>query len=347
MYKMSTKILLLALIIFILTIINGFLLTYYFINSSHDTEIITQLGLIRGLIQRSTLLALLKKYNKLNESIKQVDNILKQFTVKKKKYYFIISTKKLEKNIYNLKIRWNNLKDVYNNLKLTDNNDFRNKIIKKNEELWMLSDQTVLIAEHRAENLKNRLWVTFYVIIADIFLIIIIIWIIKAVIKDKLEYLANYDSLTNTLKRKIFYLYLNNFIKIAKRYNKIFCLIMFDLDNFKVVNDSYGHQAGDDLLKAAINIIMNHIRETDLLSRFGGDEFLILSPEIDLKNGLIMAEKIRESIENELFSNNIKTTISIGITEYKDNDDVDIMIKRVDDALYKSKNTGRNKCSAL
>jgi diguanylate cyclase (GGDEF)-like protein len=124
-------------------------------------------------------------------------------------------------------------------------------------------------------------------------------------------------------------------------------LIIFDIDFFKKINDSHGHQTGDEILKSITKIIKNEIRETDLLARFGGDEFLIISPETNIKNGKIIAEKIRESVEDKELHNNIKTTISLGITEYKDKDTIDSLMKRTDNALYQSKSRGRNNCSIL
>ncbi len=347
MSKISTKIFLLILMIFLITLINGLLITYYLINSSNDTEVINQLGIIRGLIQRVTLLTLIDHKNEMIDNIKTIDLILKQLTFYDKKYYFLISTKKLEKNILDLQEKWSNLKNDLNNYQ-TDKNEFiKNRIIKKSEELWFFADQTVLIAEHRAENLKKRLQITFYAILINLILILFILWISKILIKDKLEYFANYDSLTNTLNRKTFYIYLNNFIKISKRYNKPFCLFIFDIDFFKEINDSQGHQIGDEILKSIINLIKNEIRETDILARFGGDEFLILTPEINIKKGLVIAEKVRKTIENITFINDIKTTISFGLTEYKNEDTINSIMNRADNALYQAKNKGRNNCFIL
>lgn len=347
MSKISSKIFLLILSIFIITLINGLLIIFYFINSSNDTIIINKLAELRGLIQRATLLILNNNFNEAVDAVDTIDALFENFAFYNKRYYFIISTQSLQNNINNIREKWENLKTNFNNYKINQKELIKNQIIKNSEDLWIFTDHTVLIAEHRAENLKKRLQVTFYVISLNILLILIIFWISKILIKDKLEYFANYDSVTNTLNRSTFYSYLSNLIKVSKRYKKLFCLIMFDIDYFKRINDSYGHQVGDEILKSITAIIKKEIRETDLLARFGGDEFLILAPEINIKKGIIIAEKIRKSIEINTLFNDIKTTISLGITEFKSEDTIDSIVNRTDQALYKSKSKGRNSCSVL
>ncbi|MEN8907234.1 MAG: diguanylate cyclase [Clostridiales bacterium] len=156
------------------------------------------------------------------------------------------------------------------------------------------------------------------------------------------------DGLTNTYNREFF----NNFIikKVfeAKRYNKSFTLLMLDIDFFKKVNDNYGHQTGDLILQQTVQIMCNLLRKSDLLARYGGEEFVILLIETDIHGAIIVAEKIRTTIEKKSFNilldkqNPIKITVSIGVAEYDKNDDRISIIEKADKNLYAAKNNGRN-----
>ena len=117
---------------------------------------------------------------------------------------------------------------------------------------------------------------------------------------------------------------------------------MFDIDWFKKINDTYGHQAGDSVLKE-ISILLNSlIRPTDIVGRWGGEEFMILCPEIDLIEAQILGNRIRSSVAKHQFANNVKITISVGVTEFSPPEKSNDLIRRVDDNLYTAKHQGRN-----
>jgi diguanylate cyclase (GGDEF)-like protein len=125
--------------------------------------------------------------------------------------------------------------------------------------------------------------------------------------------------------------------------------MMLDIDHFKLINDKFGHSCGDAALVAFSNTLTNSIREIDTACRWGGEEFLILLPEISKTSALTVAEKIRQNVEDmetHYKGDKIKFTVSIGL-DYFSGDDVEIntIINKVDKCLYKAKNTGRNKIS--
>lgn len=127
------------------------------------------------------------------------------------------------------------------------------------------------------------------------------------------------------------------------------CAIMIDIDHFKNVNDTYGHDAGDKILKAVSERLENSIRSNDVIARYGGEEFCILLVEASEYEALKKAERLRKLIESETFDYKgtpIPITISIGITFGDKNSDPDKLIKEADEALYKSKNNGRNQVTA-
>jgi polar amino acid transport system substrate-binding protein len=159
---------------------------------------------------------------------------------------------------------------------------------------------------------------------------------------SQLEKLSVTDKLTgiyNRLKLDEMLMHKKN---VYDRYKRVFSVIMFDIDDFKKVNDNYGHQVGDDVLKKISSIAELNKRKSDILGRWGGEEFLIICPDTNLQGALALAEKIREEIEKYDFG--IKTlTASFGVSEYSENDSIEKLIKRADDALYKAKKEGKNR----
>jgi len=126
-------------------------------------------------------------------------------------------------------------------------------------------------------------------------------------------------------------------------HNDVFSLILLDIDFFKNVNDSYGHLIGDEVLKSFSNVISQNIRTTDILGRWGGEEFLIICPHTDLQGALLVAQSIRKAIAKHIFSRNLHMSISAGVCDIKECKDIDVLITGADTALYKAKENGRNR----
>jgi diguanylate cyclase (GGDEF)-like protein/PAS domain S-box-containing protein len=157
------------------------------------------------------------------------------------------------------------------------------------------------------------------------------------------------DSLTGLNNRRYFTDILNAEITRAARFSRSFSLLMLDIDHFKSINDEFGHSCGDAALVNFSNALMNNVREVDTLCRWGGEEFIILLPEISKENSVLVAEKIRaniESLETQYEDNLIKFTVSIGLGYFSgDSIEINSAIKSVDKCLYNAKSTGRNKVS--
>jgi len=162
-----------------------------------------------------------------------------------------------------------------------------------------------------------------------------------------LEKLASTDQLTGIYNRRKFEEMFNVELDRISRYKSPLALIMFDVDHFKSVNDTYGHDVGDKVLKSIVNVVNKNIRNTDIFARWGGEEFLILSPETNSENARALAEKLRASIEKTKFVKAGKLTCSFGVSSYIDKESGDSLIKRVDDALYEAKNEGRNRVNVI
>lgn len=157
-----------------------------------------------------------------------------------------------------------------------------------------------------------------------------------------LEKLASKDYLTNLYNRAKLDETLEYEIKYAKRHNIIFGVIMIDIDFFKTVNDEHGHQVGDTILQEFANLLLLNSRESDIVGRWGGEEFLIIANNITQENIMQVTEKLRFAIEKHPFPIIKNKTASFGVTLYRENDTLTTLIARADEALYQAKNSGRN-----
>ena len=161
--------------------------------------------------------------------------------------------------------------------------------------------------------------------------------------KKELEYITEHDLLTNIKNRRTYEKELEKHIHLSKRYEENhFGLIMFDIDHFKEINDNYGHQIGDKILKTLCANISTHLRENDTFARWGGEEFVILCPYTNIEQLEHIAKNLQKVIKNIDFSPVPNLTISLGLTVYKKDDSKISIQKRVDSVLYKAKRNGRN-----
>lgn len=163
----------------------------------------------------------------------------------------------------------------------------------------------------------------------------------------KLIEISTKDYLTNIPNRRHFFEIGTKSLHIAKRESIHLSVICIDIDFFKNINDTYGHNIGDEILKLISKNMNEYIRKSDILARIGGEEFAILLNNTNEENAFVLAEKIRTQVESSIYKNDkieIKTTISLGISQLRaEDDDLDSIIIRADKALYEAKNTGRNK----
>ncbi len=163
--------------------------------------------------------------------------------------------------------------------------------------------------------------------------------------KLELEKLATTDILTGVYNRYSIMKHIEEEMQRIKRKEESLSLIMYDFDHFKDINDNYGHDIGDYVLKEATKIIVQIIREIDKVGRYGGEEFLILLPYSNLSNALEVAERIRDAIASHQFEGIDQVTISLGVTEYLEDESLQSFLKRTDEKMYQAKQLGRNKVS--
>ncbi len=167
--------------------------------------------------------------------------------------------------------------------------------------------------------------------------------------KNELQELAVRDFLTGCYNRRYFMEIMELETKKSRRYNQPFACIMVDVDTFKKLNDTYGHPFGDTVLKGVANILQDNLRDSDIVCRYGGEEFVVYLPNIYDSNELsVICERIRSVVQKTPFLFEDKTvtvTISVGATllEGKEIPDIDTIIANVDKAMYQAKHDGRNR----
>ena len=164
---------------------------------------------------------------------------------------------------------------------------------------------------------------------------------------SRTKYLSFTDELTGLSNRRCFDNEFNKEFLRAKRYKNKLTLVMFDIDHFKNVNDTYGHQCGDYILKQVSKAALQTFRQTDTVYRVGGEEFMVILTETDINQCLIPLERFRKTVETlylEFNEQNLNITVSIGACQYfPEIDTKEELIKKTDEALYNAKNSGRNK----
>jgi len=206
-----------------------------------------------------------------------------------------------------------------------------------------------LIVEAKVNNFTQAAEETFYLnvllsaVITLLISFIIVLYVRK--IHLKLDKLASNDDLTHLPNRRSFHDELAKQLLLKERYNSELSLLFIDIDNFKDVNDTKGHDVGDKVLKSLANILNNNVRKSDFVARWGGEEFIILLIDSDINQAQVIAEQLRSQVAN---SNHLsqyaqqQVTISLGATSVTDEDNIDTLLKRADLALYKAKSKGKN-----
>ncbi|MFT6925278.1 MAG: diguanylate cyclase (GGDEF)-like protein [Psychromonas sp.] len=251
-----------------------------------------------------------------------------------------------------------NIKDV------KELNDMKDLIISKESKLleytkdnqeYLINTKYIpeldlyLVVEAKLSEFLQNVKKTFYFnLICSLFgTLLIAFLILKSVNKyyKEIDYLAKYDDLTHLKNRRAFNEELEHFLLLCKRRHSHLSLTFFDLDDFKNINDTFGHQIGDKVLQRIADILKENLRQTDIMGRWGGEEFIVAFIETELEDAKFIADKIRVRIEkDEVLSQltNAQVTASFGITTVNTHDSVDSLLNRVDQALYKAKDNGKN-----
>lgn len=160
---------------------------------------------------------------------------------------------------------------------------------------------------------------------------------------ERLDYLAHHDELTGIFNRRAGLRCLEQELERCQRYGNRLSVVMYDLDEFKHINDTHGHSVGDEVLNALTQLILQGIRTTDFLVRLGGEEFLIIMPEVDVDAAYQAAERLRRQVaDTPMTAHGLTVTLSVGVASYREASTTRLL-ERVDKAMYQAKQAGRNR----
>ncbi|MFV0561990.1 diguanylate cyclase [Malaciobacter mytili] len=224
--------------------------------------------------------------------------------------------------------------------------DILNKALNslKNEEKEAIVNRWITVVKEERLDTKLLIQIASSIFVIAIIIILLVIYRSNRylnILNKELEKLSVTDKLTGINNRAKLDSILDKELKITKRYKEPLSIIILDIDHFKKINDKYGHICGDEILKEFATILKSNIRETDRVGRWGGEEFLIILPHTNENEATILAEHLRETIEDFSFYKNIKVTASFGVYECTVFNDIQC-IENVDKALYSAKNSNRN-----
>jgi diguanylate cyclase (GGDEF)-like protein len=162
-------------------------------------------------------------------------------------------------------------------------------------------------------------------------------------LQEKLKQQLNKDTLTNVYNRTFYNQKIQEMLSLYQRHNTVFSFLIFDIDDFKYINDNYGHSVGDHVLVELCALVQKQIRLTDYLFRVGGEEFIVLFSNTSQKEVASVAQKLRIQIEKELnIVDNRTITVSMGLTQVQPKDTQETIFNRADELLYEAKKNGKN-----
>lgn len=310
-----------------------------------DSDAINDLSRIRGGIQRYTKLELSDRTAEAQALKSQIDSMLSDNLSKKQKTGLVGVSELYD--LERLNKEWEELKLLVTAYQAAPSPDHLAALISKSEKCWEVADATVI----RQQYILNKIaaYYRYFTLTfgLNLLAIILVLLLYKRYVHNNLAASAIHDSLTGIFNKGYFEEYLEYEIARAARKSLPFCLIMLDIDHFKLINDTYGHRRGDYALKTLAETVQNCKRNTDVLARVGGEEFLILLPDTKLPDAIQLAERIRKCVEKFPFEEIRKMTISLGVTEFKQTDHKESLLQRVDSAMYQAKENGRNRWEAI
>lgn len=348
--RISTYLIFLTIFLLLINIV----MIYFIFNTvkvlENDASIINRMGIARGSIQRITKLEISGNQNYYNELILQENLVLEvDLQIAKlleDKALLLLAKEYADFSIENIKLiqtKWQNLKLLLANHQENPSKNNLIDVLNESEEIWYLASSVALNAQKSTENKVSAIKEIYIILFFYLINVLVIIWIVYSYVRKNLEFKASYDALTGLANRHSYEKTIEAEIERSNRYKTKFSLIIYDVDYFKKINDTYGHESGDKILIELSSLVKTTLRKSDEVFRVGGEEFAIIAPETDAANALVLADKIRKVVEAASFHNNIKVTLSLGVAESYSGSSISNIYRQADIALYKAKNSGRNR----
>lgn len=321
-----------TLFIFILHFIVLYFSRTHLISNTNDIKLYTSNN---ASIQRIVKNSLSNRNNNVN-----INELNKQINIMDRQNHFD-EENRLVIEKYNA--QWEHLKLIIEDYTSHPSEENKLKLLNQSEITWYEGENLINLVENEINTDLRLFWWMLLLLFISFFALIMVLIYIKNTVQGSLMSLALRDPLTGCFNRNYFNEVFNEQTKLYNRYHHVFSIAILDLDNFKRVNDEFGHDIGDVVLKQFVKIIRSQIRSSDILVRYGGEEFLILFPNTDLKNAKTICDKLILAIDNneDFPCGHITTSIGLGAVQYENNQSKDVM-KEADIALYHAKASGKN-----
>lgn len=338
-FNSSSVLLWIALFLFGVSLLNAWLMVREIGKMQNDARIINQSGMLRGGIQRATKLVLAGE--NVGSTVKELDALFIELEGTRSIPVFGELGGEYRKMLQELKTEWEQQKRV---IALFRNGVAqRAQLLEQSERSWKTANHLVDFAQHTAERQLHFMKLVFYILGLNMAITLLVIWHVRNYLQKKLEFLASHDALTRILNRYSFNKILSNEVMRSRRYKSVLSLVVFDIDRFKLVNDTFGHRTGDLVLRNVTKAVSARIRENDLFFRIGGEEFAVLAVESDVENATLLAERLRKIVELTDFKEVGRITISLGVAQLIQEESEESFFHRADKALYAAKQAGRNR----
>ena len=339
MMRKSSGLITISYTLIVVLLITTFALLWLINSIENDAMLINKAGIIRGSIQRLAKLESSQIID--NQLYFVIDELIWDFYsrnlhLKGRDDHFISSINRINDH-------WESMKIHINDNRINPSHETRDKLFDVSEDIWEETNNAVLSVQTASETKVGYFRFLIPVLVFNIILVTIIISFMKNYVRDELEHMSSHDTLTGIYNRSFFNGYMDKAIERFRRYNEPLSLILIDIDHFKHVNDNYGHQVGDEVLRELSSLISSIIRKSDVFARIGGEEFALICSKTTIEDTCILAEKLRKETEKHPFKHVEHLTISLGVSKFSTKDNPDSFFKRADIALYNAKNNGRNR----
>ena len=340
--SISVKIIILLLMLFMVVAASGSLVLHQLKVFNYDAYAINNLGIIRGSIQRVSKreLAGIESIALINSIDQTFDQVHQTYLIDNSNFDYI-QLQEIHQRFSVLETCWNKLKVTLG--RSTPLSQRELDLITFSEQCWDLANNLTYRVQKLTESKLaqyRKLIITISILVS--LFIFIIIFVVYKIVHKSLEVDVISDPMTKLYNRSYFSRVLERQIQLSKRYGYPFSLVFYDIDHFKSINDSFGHQRGDEVLIRFATLLVNNARDVDYVFRLGGEEFATIAPQCNLNQAGNIAEKYRNLVSDYDFNIDRKMTISAGIAEFSHNEASDELVSRADKALYKAKDAGRD-----
>lgn len=341
--KPSNYLILLSAVILCLGLVMAYLVNATIDNLKYDAGLINKTGFVRGSIQRVTKLVLSDTNQSPDKIIADINLTLGLFAYVNNENWHSESKDNVLQSMQNLKRKWFDLELKLVNYAENPSEQGRAEIIELSEQCWNAADELVLATQLASEHKVSNIKLFYVILILNVVSAILVISLLLSYARKKLEYESLHDPLTLVDNRRSYNQAITSEIDRSKRYRQPMSLILFDIDDFKDINDEHGHKAGDSVLIDLTRVVLQSIRQGDTIFRIGGEEFAILAPGTDEAGAFKLSEKVRIAVEDYAFQHSDKVTISLGVAETGSQISRDELYSNADMALYYAKNNGKNR----